>query len=337
MPRLRRTVVASTVLALAAVSAGSATAGSGHEMTCSKVAGMERVLTCTVPVPAGVQVRKATVRVVLPQGYDASTASYPVVYVLHGVGDDETSWTNPKRGDLAALTATCDAIFVTPDGGSGSVAGWYSDWADGSYQWETFHTKVLPKAIDATFRTTGQKHRAVAGLSMGGFGALSYAARHPGMYRAAASYSGFVDTLFGEPVSGQVDQYSGQNPIYSTGAPSDRIWGDQSAHRDVWAAHNPYDLAAKLRGTPLFVSSGTGTPGGAQGDDPTKAANYGLEALISHLNARLVSQLQANNVPFTDGRYSGGDHDWPYWRASFTASLKVLMPAVGAAGPGCGA
>ncbi len=225
---------------------------------------------------------------------------------------------------------------MTPDGGSGDVAGWYSDWVDGSYQWETFHTRVLPKAVEATFRTTGHRHRAVAGLSMGGFGALSYAGRHPGMYQAAASYSRFADTLFGAPVSGQAYQTSGQNPAYSTGAPSDRIWGDQSAHRDVWAAHNPYDLAASLLGTALFVSSGTGTPGGAQGDDPSKAANYGLEAYISQLNNRLVTQLQAQKVPFTDGRYAGGDHGWPYWRAAFTASLNVLMPAVGAAGPGCG-
>jgi S-formylglutathione hydrolase FrmB len=274
---------------------------------------------------------------VLPSGYDTSHASYPVVYVLHGVGDDETSWTNPSRGNLAALTGACDAIFVTPDGGSGSTAGWYSDWVDGSFQWETFHTQVLPRAIDATFRTQGPKHRAIAGLSMGGFGALSYAARHPGMYAAAASYSGFVDTLFGAPVSGVVYQQSGQNSVYSTGAPSDRIWGDQTAARDVWASHNPYDLAASLRGTAVFLSSGTGTPGGAQGDDPSKAASYALEAYISQLNDRMATQLTSLGVPFTDGRYVGGDHDWPYWRAAFTASLKVLMPAVGAASPGCGA
>jgi S-formylglutathione hydrolase FrmB len=327
-PVIRVSAFAAAVALAAALVTPVAAAGAHDDaMACT---GAGRIRTCAVDVPKGVHVRNATVRVVLPVGYDGSKADYPVVFVLHGVGDNESSWTNPSRGNLAALTTRCDAIFVTPDGGSGRDAGWYSDWADGSYQWETFHTKVLPKAVDATFRTQGPRHRAIAGLSMGGFGALSYAGRHPGMFKAAASYSGFADTRFGAPVSGLGYELTGQNDVYSTGAPSSRVWGDQTAAAAVWAAHNPYDLVPALRATALYISSGTGTPGGAQGDDPSKLPNYALEAYISQLNNRLASRLQEQHVPFTDGRYSGGDHDWPYWRAALADSLKVLMPAVGA-------
>ncbi|HVE64805.1 MAG TPA: alpha/beta hydrolase family protein [Mycobacteriales bacterium] len=305
-------------------------------MACKKVSPDGRELSCAVALPAGVKVRSANVRVLLPADYARTKRPYPVVFMLHGVGDDETAWTNPQRGDLARLTASCRAIFVMPDGGSGPVAGWYSDWVDNSFQYETFHTRVLPAAIDATFRTTGKGRRAVAGMSMGGFGALSYAARHRGLFKAAASYSGFVDTMFGAPVSGESYDIQGQNPVFSLGTPSRRVWGTQGSTPEVWRAHNPYDQAAALAGVAVFLASGTGTPGGPQGDNPAMAANYGSESYVGHLNDRFAARLQEVGVPFSDGRYLGGYHDWVYWRAAFTASLPVLMPPVAAASRGCG-
>lgn len=306
-------------------------------MVCKPVSPGGRELTCAVPLPAGVKVRSANVRVVLPADYGRGRRSYPVVMVLHGVGDDETAWTNPSRGDLAKLTLACNAIFVMPDGGSGPIAGWYSDWADGSYQYERFHTSVLPAAVDATFRTRGSGQRAVAGMSMGGFGALSYTARHPGLFRAAASYSGFVDSTFAAPVTGEFYDAGGQNPVFSLGTPSRRVWGTQSGAPDVWRAHNPYDQAAKLGGVALYLASGNGLLFGPQGDDPAKALNYNTEAYVGHLNNRFAARLGELGVPFTDARYAGGYHDWRYWRATFADSLRVLMPPLGAASRGCGA
>ena len=224
-----------------------------------------------------------------------------------------------------------------PDGGGGTTAGWYSDWKDGTRQYETFHTEVLPKAVDKAFRTQGKRARAIAGLSMGGFGALSYTARHPGMYKATASYSGFADTLFGAPVSGTFYDRAGQSTTYSFGTPNKGIWGDQGADRATWAAHNPYDLAKAFKGQPLYLSSGHGAPGGSQGDDPANAGGYAVEAYVGQLNDRFASALTAEGVAFTDARETGGRHDWPYWRANLTASLKVLMPPLGAAAKGCGA
>lgn len=332
--RLSRPALVSALLLSVTLPVLPARAARPEPMAC-RVEG--RVHTCDVALPAGVRVRSSTVQVVVPAGYETSERAYPVVFVLHGVGDSHASWTRSDRGDLTALTAACDAIFVMPDGGSGTQAGWYSDWKDGSYQYETFHTSVLPRAVDTAFRTKGSRHRAIAGLSMGGFGALSYAARHPGMFRAAASYSGFVDTTFGAPVTGAVFHEAGQSSVYSTGTPHRGVWGDQTADRATWDAHNPYALAERLRGTPLYLSSGHGAPGGSRGDDPSKAHNSVAEAYIGHVNDRLAERLTSLAIPFADGRELGGQHDWPYWRANFSRSLGVLMPALRTATKGCGA
>lgn len=321
---MRRALV--VLLAVALLPTGAAAAPSRRPkptMTCGRPAG--RVVTCTVNT--SLHVRGKGVRVVLPASYGkhGGRARYPVVYVLHGVGDDETSWTNPARGDLAALTAHCEAIFVTPDGGSGREAGWYSDWYEGPYEWERYHVGDLPSAVDRTFRTKGSDHRAIAGMSMGGFGAMSYAARNPGRYRAAASYSGFLDTMFAAPGSGAAYDVSGQNDTYSTGAPSRDVWGDQTLEEGNWRAHNPYDRAAGLRGTALYVAGGTGVAAPA---GPDKAPLNAVEAYTRTLTDRFVAKLRAEGIAFADGRYDGGTHDWPEWRAAFRGSLRVLMPAL---------
>ena len=130
--------------------------------------------------------RSTSIRVLLPEGY-ADGRSYPVLLLLHGCCDDYRSWVDKGRAEQ--LTAPYPLIVVMPDGGTN---GWYSDpYAGGTPKYETYAFDELLPWVDATFRSTGR--RAVAGLSMGGFGALTYAARHPGVFDAAASYSGVVD------------------------------------------------------------------------------------------------------------------------------------------------
>src|SRR5262245_51144740 len=152
-----------------------------------------RCFDAVVPLPKRVRVPDSTVRILVPAGYEGGRTRYPVLYLLHGAGDTYATWT--ERTDVQELTAGLPLIVVMPDGGRDANAGFYSDWVDGSRQWETFHTRVLPRWVDRHFRTLPQRrHRAVAGLSMGGFGAMSYAARHRALFRAAASFSGAVDT-----------------------------------------------------------------------------------------------------------------------------------------------
>src|SRR5260370_20298436 len=111
---------------------------------------------------------------------------WPVLYLLHGCCDTYQSWT--RSTDVEALTAHSDVLVVMPDGGK---AGFYSDWLTGP-RWETFHLVELRRILERDYRAGTVM--AVAGVSMGGLGALAYAARHSGLFRAAPSFTGVVDT-----------------------------------------------------------------------------------------------------------------------------------------------
>src|SRR5438105_6574707 len=123
------------------------------------------------------------VDVLTPLGYDASGAMrYPVLYLLHGHGGSYDDWV--AKGDV--MSTVTSTIVVMPDGG---YDGWYSDWygtdLDGHTRnppaaWETFHIGELVPWVDATYPTIADRSgRAIAGLSMGGFGAMRHAARQP--------------------------------------------------------------------------------------------------------------------------------------------------------------
>ncbi len=130
------------------------------------------------------------VNVLLPEDYDESpTRRYPVLYLLHGGLGNHRSF--DEHHDIRALTAGRRLIVVMPDGGN---AGWYcnpvSSFA-GPRNWENFHIHQLLPWVDANFRTHADYDgRAVSGFSMGGFGALKYAAKYYGHFASVSSHSG---------------------------------------------------------------------------------------------------------------------------------------------------
>lgn len=275
----------------------------------------------TVPVAAGLKVPDNHVRVLLPEGYEANPCrSYPVLYLLHGVGDTWQDWT--KRSDVVAFASQFPVIIVMPDGGKGGNAGWYSDWADGSRQWEQFHTSLIPW-VDAHYRTLGAGHRMIAGFSMGGFGAMSYAARHPGLFKVAAAFSGIVDTMYAFPASGPA--FTALHDRFGT--PDERVWGNQLASQNVWRAHNPTDLAASLQGTSLFLYTGMGAPPGSAGDDPSLADLYAVENFVFQTNLSFMTALTTAGVPFVSDVHPGY-HDWPYFQAGLHWALPQMVPLV---------
>jgi diacylglycerol O-acyltransferase / trehalose O-mycolyltransferase len=304
-----------TVLALVALVPASA-----HAQEQAPVCAAPDCVDVQVPVPAGLKVPENRVRVLLPKGYaEDPCRAYPVLYLLHGVGDDYTRWS--QNTDVIAFTRDLPVIVVMPDGGGNPEAGWYSDWVDGSRQWETFHMDVLVPYIDRTFRTLGPGHRLIAGASMGGFGAMSYSARHPGMFRAAASFSGIVNTMYAFPVSGP--GFALARPYFGT--PDDRIWGNQLEDEATWREHNPADRAADLTGTELFLTSGMGAPTGPAGDDPAKAPNYVTEHVIFQMNLSFVQAVEAAGLSAkTD--FTPGYHDWPYWERALHWALPQMVP-----------
>src|SRR6059058_630719 len=116
------------------------------------------------------------VRVMTPDGYDPSGRTrYPVLYLLHGCCDDYRSWTD--KGDAEKITAGLPLIVVMPDAGQdGFYSDWYNAGAGGPPKWESYHIGQLIPFVDAHYPTVAARGgRAVAGLSMGGFGAMSYA------------------------------------------------------------------------------------------------------------------------------------------------------------------
>ncbi|MFP8885357.1 alpha/beta hydrolase [Streptomyces mangrovi] len=130
------------------------------------------------------------VNVLLPDGYHTSGRTYPVLYLLHGGGTDQDFITFDRWG-IRALTAGKPIIVVMPDGGH---AGWYSNPVSshvGPRNWESFHINQLLPWVEANFRTYAEYDgRAVCGFSMGGFGALKYAAKYYGHFASVSSHSG---------------------------------------------------------------------------------------------------------------------------------------------------
>lgn len=130
------------------------------------------------------------VNVMVPESYRDDGRTYPVLYLFHGggLGQDFRSWDNSGIREFAA---DHQLIVVMPDGGP---AGWYSNPVtsnSGPRNWETFHMEQLLPWIDENFRTHAEfDGRAVAGFSMGGFGALKYAAKYHGHFASVSSYSG---------------------------------------------------------------------------------------------------------------------------------------------------
>ncbi|MEI7032789.1 esterase family protein [Streptomyces pratensis] len=129
------------------------------------------------------------VNVLLPDGYHTSGRRYPVLYLLHGGQQDFITF--DAHHNIRGLTAWKDLIVVMPDGGR---AGWYSNPVSttvGARDWEHFHIAQLLPWIDANFRTYAEYDgRAVAGFSMGGFGALKYAAKYYGHFASVSAHSG---------------------------------------------------------------------------------------------------------------------------------------------------
>jgi S-formylglutathione hydrolase FrmB len=157
---------------------------------------------------------------------------------------------------------------------------------------------------------------------MGGFGATSYAARNPRLFAAAATFSGAVDTLYPDPASPVLRTLN----IVGLGA-----WGDPLEDLDVWRAHNPTDLAAKLRKTAVFIATGNGQPGGPAGDVDVPLA-YAVEAVTWQMSLNLAAALDAAGIPHTDDFYGGGYHGWPYWQREIHWLLPQLMAVIGRRG-----
>ncbi|AHH17709.1 esterase [Nocardia nova SH22a] len=255
----------------------------------------------------------------------------PTLYLLNGIdGGAGGNWID--RTDVASFFADKQVNVVVPFGGASS---YFTDWrADdpvlGRQRWSTFLTRELPAVIDSGFGGSGVN--AVAGISMAGTSVFQLALAAPGLYSAIGSYSGCVRTS--DP-QGQliVDAVVGGrmgNTVNMWGPPTD----------PAWAANDPYLHADRLRGTAIYVSTGTGFPGpldtltGAHGD----AVQLGyqlvfgaaLEGVTNICTHQLHDRLAQLKVPATFDFRPDGTHSWGYWQEDLHKSWPMFAAALGA-------
>ena len=271
-----------------------------------------RMRDLTIESPS---VGRVKVRLLLPADFEAQPdATWPVLYLLHGSGGSHAEWTD--NTDVESLTAPTDLLVVMPDAGTDDdgTAGWYTDWDNagkgGPPAWETFHMTELPQLLERDWQA-GRK-RAIAGLSMGGYGAMLYAAHRPTYFTAAASYSGVLDLKVNP------DDFS--DPAAVT------RWGDPVAEAANWDDHDPIKLVSQLKDLPLYIAYGDGDPGPL---DASGTEQDGLEQWIGQGGDLFVAALRdAGGQPTVDA-YGPGTHSWPYWERDLHSSLPMLLHSLG--------
>jgi S-formylglutathione hydrolase FrmB len=252
--------------------------------------------------------------VFLPPAYRGTDRRFPVVYFLHGLFNDHTSWTVDHEGDIPALLddlmskgSLPQLILVHPNG----ARSFYTDYKDGSLRYETMIVEELPRHVEARYRVaTGPNRRAIAGTSMGGYGALKIAMRHPDRYRAVAAHSAIVfpvkNPLDAPAAARSSRQFQFVASVFAAiyGDPLDQEYFDQN---------NPLELAAQpgIRGLGIYFDYGT-----ADRYDASIGLGKGL--------AKLDQTLSAHGVPHTFHTYEGEPHGWALVYAHIAESLKFL-------------
>ena len=316
-----------------ASSARAIAGGHGLEVVSATRNGrVERVVVRTAALAQPVRIN-----VILPVGYDSAANAgrrYPTLYLFHGTSGGAEDWLAPGRAIEASRGYPM--IVVAPDAGYDSDGGsWFTNWVDqqtslGTANWETFHIDQMIPWVDHSFRTDARRsQRAIAGLSQGGFGSLSYAARHPDLFVSGAAFSGAADIArdpraqtIGAVVVGGI--MTGLNQV-EPNAP----FGDPVTNAINWRGHNPANLVTNLADTDLELWTGNGEPGPL--DDPSDptgtpalAGQMAIEAIVHESATYFIAAAKAAGVDYFYDDYGPGTHAWGYWVRDLHAYLPRL-------------
>jgi S-formylglutathione hydrolase FrmB len=274
-----------------------------------------RVIELTVSTPAFAAPTKVDVD--LPAGYDSDRRKrWPVTYFLAGTMNTYSTFNSVVDG--VGLTAAYPSIVVSPNGDSGYWSDWYNAGAFGPPMYETYVVDQLIPLIDARFRTSADRsQRAVMGTSMGGYGAMMVAARHPDLFAGAASLSGSVDTnLPGNAAAVSL------SPTFQ-GAQPDAIYGPRATQEVRWRGHNPTDLVENLRGLDLQVRSANGVLNPAIGENPLSADSVSclVELGVYSASISMHNALTSSGVPHLWKDYGAGCHTVPNFKREIADTL----------------
>jgi len=249
--------------------------------------------------------RNVDYAIYLPPDYATSARRYPVVYLLHGYTDDESAWVQWGEIQAAADQAITDRrippmIIVMPDGG----VTWYVNDAAGKEPFEDMFFKEFIPHIDATYRTRPDKSfRGIAGLSMGGWGTLTYLLRHPDVFESGAAFSAAMWTE-ADIASTPADRY---DKMFAA------LFGPRNAEGAV-----PLGLFKKLNPLSLAVS----LP-----DESLKMVRIYLDCgdddFLIEANMAFHAVLLKRKIPH-EFRVRDGSHTWSYWRTGIADGLAFI-------------
>ena len=246
-------------------------------------------------------VLKASVKynVYLPDGFDESSKTYPVVYLLHGLGGNYTDWAKKASAKAIAdeLIGTGEAvemIIVMPNaGGADRHNVWNGYFNMPGWNYEDFFFQEFVPAVESKYRGIGDKgHRAVMGLSMGGGGSTVYCQRHPEMFSSCYAMSAWLDYEQGQV--GESDQ--AKDKLYY-------VCQSVREHSALDFMDNADEATLeKLRTVKWFIDCGD--------DDFLVALSFQLHMKMKA--AKVKSELRVRN----------GVHNWEYWHGS----LRLALP-----------
>lgn len=311
MPNLllvRRAVFLGIVFALAAAAPASAAQTLLTLTTTSRFVDPAKEQFNAPPCGAPARPNALRVNVLLPDGYVGSKRQrWPVLYLLHGHGDSYDAWTAKCDGDVQEIAKGFPGIIVMPE----AAQGWYANWWDGGARdrgWERYYLNELIPLIAKRFRILPQRrYHAIAGLSMGGEGAVYFAEQDPGYFGAVASFSGPLSIQRTEYADGGMDT-QGQK-FADVFGPPDGFYA---------TAHNPEANVANLKYTRVYVTVGNGV------GSPDEATNYFGAIAEAELNQQAQDFVNAAKGAGLDVTWvpHAGIHAWKYWRQDLTAALQ---------------
>lgn len=242
--------------------------------------------------------REMPYRVVLPVDYKSANDNtvYPVVYLLHGLTGHFNNWTDSSK--LADYSAKYNYIIVTPEGNN----GWYTDSATvPNDRYESYIVQELIPEIDKRFRAKADRNRrAIAGLSMGGYGSIKFGLKNSEMFALVGSFSGalgaasFTDKILGNSWKVLTDS------IMSVYGAEDSPTRKQN---DIYKLVREMP-AEKIKALP-FIYLDCGTEDFLIGSN-REFANLLLEKKVRH-----------------EFRQLPGAHDWKFWDAQVQEFLEL--------------
>lgn len=236
---------------------------------------------CTLQYAGEAIQKAATMNVIVPDG----PGPYPALYLLHGLGDDHSIWA--RRTSLERYVAELPLIVVMPDG---ARSFYCNDPRPAGLSWEDHIVRDVVGVVDRTFHTIPRRAgRAIAGLSMGGYGALMLACRHPDTFAVACSHSGAL-TFLHERVSDRPDV--------------EAIAGFLKR-----SEYDVFRLVQRLAAGSLDVAL---------------RLDCGIRDFCLESNRQMHRRLATLKLVHEYAEYPGG-HDWEYWDTHIRDTLGFVM------------